>query len=73
MWVGNFDHQYQDGSHNPGWQIETYELVGFANLYYPHINIFDINVPSPFPSNPPAKTDWLSGQQQSDNTSGIPR
>ena len=72
MWVGNFDHQYQDGSHNPGWQIETYELVGFANLYYPHINIFDINVPSPFPSNPPAKTDWLSGQQQSDNTSGIP-
>jgi hypothetical protein len=72
MWVGNFDHQYQDGSHNAGWQIETYELVGFANLYYPHINIFNINVPSPFPSNPPKTTDWLSGQQLSDNTSGVP-
>jgi hypothetical protein len=72
MWVGNFDHQYPDGSHNAGWQIETYELVGFADLYYPHINIFNINVPSPFPSNPPKTTDWLSGQQLSDNTSGVP-
>lgn len=72
LWVGNFDHQNPDGSHNPGWQIETYELVGVVNSYYPHINIFNINVPSPFPSNPPKTTDWLSGQQQSDNTSNVP-
>lgn len=70
MWVGNFDHQNEDGSHNAGWQIETYELVGVVNNYYPHILIFNINVPSPFPSNPPKTTDWLS--QQSDNTSNIP-
>ena len=72
MWVGNFDHQYPDGSHNAGWQIETYELVGVVNSYYPHINIFNVNVPSPFPSNPPKTTDWLSGQQQSDNTNDVP-
>lgn len=72
MWVGNFDHQFQDGSHNAGWQIETYEFVGFANDYYPHINIFNVVVPSPFPGVPPKKTDWLSGQQTSDNTSGVP-
>ena len=72
MWVGNFDHQNQDGSHNAGWQIETYELVGVVNSYYPHILIFNVNVPSPFPSNPPKTTDWLSGQQQSDNTSNVP-
>jgi hypothetical protein len=70
IWVGNFDHQNQDKTHNPGWQIETYELVGEVNNYAPHINIFNINVPSPFPSSPMATTDWLS--QQSDNTSGVP-
>jgi hypothetical protein len=72
MWVGNFDHQNQDGSHNAGWQIETYELVGYVNSYDPHINIFNVNVPSPFPPNPSKTTDWLSGQQQSDNTSNVP-
>jgi len=72
MWVGNFDHQNPDGSHNAGWQIETYELVGVVNDYDAHINIFNINVPSPFPSNPPKTTDWLSGQQQSDNTNNVP-
>jgi len=72
LWVGNFDHQNQDGSHNAGWQIQTYELVGYVNSYDPHINIFNVNVPSPFPSNPPQTTDWLSGQQQSDNTSNVP-
>lgn len=72
MWVGNFDHQFPDGSHNVGWQIETYELVGVVNDYYPHINIFNVSVPSPFPSNPPKTTDWLSGQQQSDNTNNVP-
>jgi hypothetical protein len=72
MWVGNFDHQNPDGSHNAVWQIETYELVGYVNSYDAHINIFNVNVPSPFPSNPPKRTDWLSGQQQSDNTSNVP-
>ncbi len=72
MWVGNFDRQNQDGSHNAGWQIETYELVGYVNSYDPHILIFNVNVPSPFPSNPPKTTDWLSGQQQSDNTNNVP-
>jgi hypothetical protein len=70
IWVGNFDHQNQDKTHNPGLQIETYEFVGEVNNYAPHINIFNINVPSPFPSNPPTTTDWLS--QLSDNTSGVP-
>jgi hypothetical protein len=72
MWVGNFDHQNPDGSHNAGWQIETYELVGYVNSYDPHILIFNVNVPYPFPSNPSKRTDWLSGQQQSDNTSNVP-
>ena len=70
MRVGNFDHQNPDGSHNIGWQIVTYEFVGQDNSYSPHILIFNVNVPSPFPSNPPKTTDWLS--QQSDNTSGVP-
>jgi hypothetical protein len=72
LWVGNFDNLDLDGkTHKPGLQIETYEYVGIDNPAG-HINIFNVNVPSPFPSNPPAKTDWLDGQQQSDNTSNIP-
>jgi hypothetical protein len=70
MWVGNFDHQNPDGTHNAGWQIETYELVGLIN-FDPHINIFNITVPATLPSNPPT-TDWINGQQPSDNTSGVP-
>ncbi len=70
MWVGNFDHQNPDGTHNAGWQIETYELVGLVN-FDPHINIFNITVPAMLPSTPP-KTDWINGQQPSDNTSGVP-
>ena len=46
--------------------------MGVVNDYDAHINIFNINVPSPFPSNPPMTTDWLSGQQQSDNTNNVP-
>ena len=70
IWVGNFDHQNPDKTHNAGWQIETYEIVGVDN-FAPHINIFNIAVPSSLPSNPPT-TDWLAGQQLSDNSSGIP-
>jgi hypothetical protein len=70
LWVGNFDNQNPDGSHNGGWQIETYELQGNT----PHINIFNIKVPSPFPPATPGggPTDWLAGQQVSDNSDGIP-
>jgi hypothetical protein len=70
MWVGNFDHQNPDGSHNAGWQIETYELVG-VDTFGPHLNIFNVNAPSALPSKPPT-TDWLNVQQPSDNTSGVP-
>ena len=71
MWVGNFDHQNSDGTHNAGLQIETYELVLNPFLVFqPHINIFNVNVPSPFPPAPPKTTNWLS--QTSDNTSGLP-
>ncbi|MGH7868541.1 MAG: FG-GAP repeat domain-containing protein, partial [Candidatus Dormibacteraceae bacterium] len=75
MWVGNFDNLDADGkTHNPTWQIETYELVNnpIFNGSIPHINIFDVKIPSPFPTEPPKKTNWLEGQQKSDNTSGIP-
>jgi hypothetical protein len=76
MWVGNFDHLDPDGeTHNATWQIESYELVGSPtfNIWTPHINIFDIKVPSPFPPAPDSKPkDWLKDQQQSDNTSGVP-
>jgi hypothetical protein len=50
MWVGNFDNLSSDGSHNAALQIETYELVidPFNNTWQPHINIFDVDVPSPF-------------------------
>jgi hypothetical protein len=70
MWVGNFDHRNPDNSHNAGWQIETYELLGGDLGHDPHINIFDINVPSPYPPNRPGRTNWL--KQRSDNTYGIP-
>ncbi|HEY2472831.1 MAG TPA: hypothetical protein VGI45_33910, partial [Terracidiphilus sp.] len=56
--------------HNAGWQIETYELVGLVN-FDPHINIFNVTVPATLPSKPPT-TDWINGQQPSDNTSGVP-
>jgi len=72
MWVGNFDNQNSDGKYNPALQIETYELIGSKdiNFYAPHINIFDVNVPSPFSVPLDKKTNWL--QQKSDNTSGVP-
>ncbi len=71
MWVGNFDHQNSDGTHNAGLQIETYELVlGPFLVFQPHINIFNVTVPSPFPPAPPKTTNWLT--QPSDNTSGLP-
>jgi hypothetical protein len=74
MWVGNFDNLTSDGSHNPAQQIETYELELDPILltWQPHIHIFDVNVPSPYPPVPPPdkRGDWL--KQKSDNSSGVP-
>lgn len=65
MWVGNFDNQNSDGSHNAHLQIETYEIVvGIFGQSTPHINIFDVNVPSPLNIPVNSKTNWLN--QKSD-------
>lgn len=70
--IGNFDNLNSDGSHNPTLQVETYELVlmPITLTWQPHINIFDVNVPSPFSVPLNRRTDWL--KQKSDNSSGVP-
>ena len=73
MWVGNFDNLDSDGKHSAALQIETYEFTApiiIPTIFQPHINIFDVNVPSPLLIPVNEKTNWL--KQKSDNTSGVP-
>ena len=71
MWVGNFDHQNPDGSHNAGWQIETYELVGSDNSYSPQ-SISSTSMCRRRFRRIRLRRQTGSGQQQSDNTTGVP-
>jgi hypothetical protein len=71
LWVANYDNLNSDGSHNPGLQIETYELVGALSFgLTPHLNIFNVNVPSPLPTPSDKAGNWL--KQTNDSHSGIP-
>jgi hypothetical protein len=69
MHVGNFDNQMSNGSHNPGWQLETYTRDGST----PYIRIFNINVPSPLPSPPvTSQSNWLTEASNRDLGGSIP-
>lgn len=67
--VGNFDNLNPDGSYNPGLQVATYTAEGHNRA--PHVRIYDVNVPVPFPPPPnQAPGNWLALQSDYAPTNG---
>lgn len=69
--VGNFDNRNSDGTHNPAFQVATYTAEGHDRG--PHVRIYSVNVPAPFPPapSPTSPGSWLGTPNDYAPSSGI--